>query len=290
MSMKKILLGLLVPTLALMAACGSDDEPAKPSKFQIEPQDMALLTLNATTGELNNACKAQCDFTVDEGTSTADITIHDAFFDARMPYGVNFIISDVRAAAITHNGDDCSFKLSAASATMINPTTGESYAGYEITDVNGHIDTARGIYHVTFTVKTRGASYKVVATSTTLRTAINDKSYENTGELYYEYNLIDLFEAEIYIHNVQFNVGGASSPKLPKIHIPDLVVVPTATGYKLTGDGIIPNNITAGGPVPMSERFVVTNFEATLNVLTGEHHIYFNCMGGEHDGNAPLAL
>ena len=288
--MRKLLFAILLPTMAMLAACGSDDEPVKPVKIEIEPQEMALLTLNATTGNVNHYCKAQCSLTVDEASSTASVTVLGAAFDPRMPRGVDFIVGNVRAAAITHNGDDCSFKLSAASATMLNPTTGEPYDGYEITNVAGHIDTSRGIYNVTFTMNTRGAAYKVVATSTTLRTDVGSDSYDTTGKLYYEYNLLEGLKAEIYIHNVQFSVGGATSPLLPKIHIPDLTVTPTATGYKLTGTGIIPNNITAGGPVPMGERFVVTNFEANLNVVTGAHDIYFNCMGGDHSGNAQLAL
>lgn len=286
--MKKLILAILVPAMALLAACGSDDEPVKPVKVDIEPQEMALLTLNASTGDFNHYCKAQCSLTVDEATSTATVTVLGASFDPRMPHSVDFIVGDVRSTAITHNGDDYSFRLSAASATMLNPTTGEPYSGYEITDVTGNINTSKGLYNITFTVNTRGAAYKVVATSATLRTDVGSDSYETTGKLYYEYNLLDDLKAEVYIHNVQFSVGGASSPLLPKIHIPDLTVTPTATGYKLTGTGIIPNNITAGGPVPMGERFVVTNFEATLNVVTGAHDIYFNCMGGEHAGNASL--
>ncbi len=288
--MKKLAFLLLLPAMALLTACGNDDEPVPAKPILIDKQDMAFLTLNAATGEFNHYCKAQCELSVDADATLATATILGAAFDPRMPHGVDFTIGDVRALSLSRSGDDCSFTLKAASASMLNPSTGEPYSGYEITDIGGHVDTARDIYTITFGVNTRGTGYKVVATSTTLRTDVGTDSYYDTGKLYYQYNLLDNLKAEIYIHNVQFSVGGASSPLLPKIHIPDLTVVPTSTGYKLIGNGIIPNNITAGGPVPMGNRFVVTNFEATLNVITGEHHITFDCMGGNHTGDAALAL
>lgn len=287
--MKKTIYFFAILTTLVLAACGSDDEPTVP--VSVADQNMALLVVNESASTVNYVGGAVYSFDVDAEANTLQVNVQGAKFDSRMPHDVSFLISDVTIAGLTRNGANCSFRFSASTAAMLNPATSEPYSGYEITDVKGFVDTAKGIFTVNYKVVTRGATYTVYSTRNAITTAIADATYDGTSSLYYEYDLdTEAMTADVYIYNVQFSVDGASSPLLPKILIPGVKMIATATGYTLNGDGIIPSNITAGGPVPMGERFVVTNLSATLNLATGAHSIYFNCMGGEHAGNAKLAL
>ena len=87
-------------------------------------------------------------------------------------------------------------------------------------------------------------------------------------------------------------MGGAQSPVLKKISIPDLDVVATLAGLEITGDNIIPiyytgENLDLGTPYP---ALIVTNFHSTLNLRNGDHSIYFNAHGGEHKVDNTLYL
>ena len=136
--------------------------------------------------------------------------------------------------------------------------------------------------------------WKVIVTSSTIRSRIapgND--YTAPTELYYIYKIdITKMKAEVFLHNIQFKIGGASSPVLKKISIPELDVTPTTTGFELSGDNIVPfnysgENLDQATPMP---RMVVTNYSGKIDILEGMHTIYFNSMGGEWDGFSGLYL
>ena len=289
--MKKLFaLSLLTAFVAGLSSCGTD-EPAAYPDVMVDCGKLLTITIDDGNGKFNHLCEASCIITVDPNKNTAQILVRDASFDPRMPFSVSYLIDGVTLTNFKMNGEECSFNLNAAEAQMLNLGTNEPYDGYTITDVKGHIDTFKDITTISYKVNTRGTTYQVVSTDDELRTVISGSEYDNTTELYYEYDLdLETMKADVYIFNVQFAVGDAKSPVLKKICIPGVPFEGTGNGYKLAGTDIIPLNYSGGGAVPMGDRFVVTNFSATLNVTSGSHHIFFNCMGGEHEGSIALAL
>ena len=155
----------------------------------------------------------------------------------------------------------------------------------------GFIDKVNKVFTLRYTVNNK---WKVIVTSSTIRSRIapgND--YTAPTDLYYIYKIdIATMKAEVFLHNIQFKIGEASSPVLKKISIPDLDVTPTVYGFDLSGDNIVPFNFSGenlGQAIPMPPM-VVTNYSGKIDILEGMHTIYFNSMGGEWDGFSGLYL
>lgn len=280
--MKKFLLSLALVIMALPFTSCTNDEPVvqdEPIKETIVGKDLISSVVTIAQDKATYIETADYTFNI-EGTNNdtkMSIEAKDVKFDSRMPVKVSFRLEDIKAICFDNN----TIMFNTAKAKMLK-TTGEEYTGYEITDVQGYIDSKNGVYSLEYVVND---TWRIIVCNSTIRTCVANYDYTASTELYYSYQIdIATMKAEVFIYNVQFQVGDAMSPVLKKISIPGLDVTATATGLELTGDNIVPTyytgaNLDQATPYP---ALIVTNFKSTLNLRYGEHTIFFNCHDGEH--------
>ena len=280
--MKKILLSLaLVATALTFTSCG-DDEPIiqdEPIKETIVGKNLISSVVTIAQNKATYIETADYTFNIEGTKNDAKMSIvaTDVKFDSHMPVKVSFRLEGIKAIYFDNN----TIMFNAAKVKMYK-TTGEEYSGYEITNVQGYIDSKNGVYSLEYVVN---GTWRIIVCNTTIRTCVTNYDYTAPTELYYTYQIdITTMKAEVFIYNVQFQVDNDMSPVLKKISIPGLDVTATATGLELTGDNIVPTyytgaNLDQATPYP---ALIVTNFKSTLNLLNGEHTIFFNCHGGEH--------
>jgi hypothetical protein len=288
--MKKLFLSLaLVATALAFTSCG-DDEPNQYQtlKETVVGQDLINSTITMAQNKATYVETADYTFNIERSEKEAKVSVvaSGVKFDSRMPIEVSFRMEDIK----TLDFDENTISFSAPHVKMYKSALEEEYSGYEITNVEGYIDSKNGVYSLEYIVN---GTWRVLVSNKTIRTIVANNDYTAPTELYYTYQIdIATMKAEVFIYNVQFQVGGAMSPVLKKISVPDLDVTATATGLELTGDNIVPvsysgENLDQPRPMPSMQ---VTNFKSTLNVRNGDHSIYFNCNGGEHHENKKLYL
>ena len=218
--------------------------------------------------------------------ATVEVVANNVKFDSHMPFPVSFAMDKIK----TYKLNDDYVEFQASTVKFLKPGTDEENTRYKLTNVRGYIDKRNKVYTLDYTVND---TWRVLVCNSTISSRVENNLYKSTTELYYTYDIdIATMKAEVFIQNVQFNVGGASSPVLKKISIPNLDVVATSTGFELSGDNIIPNNYSGAEldiPTPMPPM-TVTNYHGTLNIAEGTHSIFFNSMGGEHNNTSPLYL
>lgn len=280
--MKKFLLSLaLVATALAFTSCG-DDEPVvqdEPIKETIVGRGLISSVITIAQNKATYIETADYTFNIERTKNDAKMSIlaNDVKFDSHMPVKVSFLLDDIKAICYDNN----TIMFNATKVKMYK-TTGEEYTGYEITNVQGYIDSKNGVYSFEYVVN---GTWRIIVCNSTIRTCVTNNDYTAPAELYYTYQIdIAAMKAEVFIYNVQFQVGDAMSPVLKKISVPELDVTATATGLELTGDNIVPTyytgaNLDQATPYP---ALAVTNFKSTLNLRNGEHTIFFNCHGGEH--------
>ena len=298
--MKKILLSLaLVATTLAFTSC-TDDEPNQEQsvKETIQGKDLINWTIKAADNTTNYVETADYTFNIERTKNEATVSVlaQGVQFDSHMPFKVSFRMEDIKASSF----DDNFVRFKAESVKFFDPETGEENAKYKLTNVRGYVDKKNNVYSLDYTVN---GTWRVLVCNSTVSSLVTDNNYNATSELYYTYKIdVANRKAEVFIYNVQFQVGGATSPVLKKISIPNLDVEFTTLNYteltdvdditiitdpiiKLTGNEITPNyytgeNLDQATPYP---ALSVTNFNSALCINQGFYTIYFNARGGEHN-------
>ena len=279
--MKHLFLSLALIAIALpFTSCSDDKNEPISTPVTLVGNKMLNATIKIADNSVNYVESANYSFVItpqNNDNPFVKVKASGIKFDSHMPVKVSFDMEDIKAK--TTNDDYIIFE---APTAKIYDTSGNEITNYAITNVKGCIaNTFIGCYALEYTVN---GTWRVMACSNNLLTKVTDNNYDG-NELFYSYALdVDDMKAEVYIFNVQFQVGGASSPTLKKISIPDLDINVTASGIELTGDGIVPTyytgaNLDQATPYP---ALTVTNFKSTLNLRNGDHNIFFNCHDGEH--------
>ena len=298
--MKKILLSLALVATALAFTSCTDDEPNQEQtvKETIQGKDLINWTIKAADNTTNYVETADYTFNIERTKNEATVSVlaQGVQFDSHMPFEVSFRMEDIKASSFDENF----VRFKAESVKFYDPETGEENAKYKLTNVRGYVDKKNNVYSLDYTVN---GTWRVLVCNSTVSSLVTDNNYNATSELYYTYKIdVANRKAEVFIYNVQFQVGGATSPVLKKISIPNLDVEFTTLNYteltdvdditiitdpiiKLTGDNIVPiyytgENLDQATPYP---ALVVTNFNSALCINQGFYTIYFNARGGEHN-------
>jgi len=289
--MKKILLSLALMAMALPFTSCTDDEPTpqeEPVKEAIEGKGLINSTITIAQNKATYIETADYTFNIEHTSKEASVSVvaNNVKFDSHMPYAVSFAIESIKTTTFNEN----TIEFAAESVKFLDAETGEENTRYKLTDVRGYIDKTNEVYSLVYTVN---GTWKVLVTSPTIRSRVANNDYTAPSGIYYIYKIdVATMKAEVFMHNIQFKVGGASSPVLKRISIPDLDVTATSTGFDLSGDNIVPfnysgTNLDQATPMP---PMVVTNYEGKIDLLESMHTIYFNSMGGEWDGFSALYL
>ena len=298
--MKKILLSLALVATALAFASCTNDEPNQEQsvKETIQGKDLINWTIKAADNTTNYVETADYTFNIERTKNEATVSVlaQGVQFDSHMPFKVSFRMEDIKASAF----DDNFVRFKAESVKFFDPETGEENAKYKLTNVRGYVDKKNNVYSLDYTVN---GTWRVLVCNSTVSSLVTDNNYNATSELYYTYKIdVANRKAEVFIYNVQFQVGGATSPVLKKISIPNLDVEFTTLNYteltdvdditiitdpiiKLTGNEITPTyytgeNLDQATPYP---ALSVTNFNSAICINKGFYPISFNARGGEHN-------
>ena len=298
--MNKILLSLALVATALAFTSCTNDEPNQEQsvKETIQGKDLINWTIKAADNTTNYVETADYTFNIERTKNEATVSVlaQGVQFDSHMPFKVSFRMEDIKASSFDENF----VRFKAESVKFYDPETGEENAKYKLTNVRGYVDKKNNVYSLDYTVN---GTWRVLVCNSTVSSLVTDNNYNATSELYYTYKIdVANRKAEVFIYNVQFQVGGATSPVLKKISIPNLDVEFTTLNYteltdvdditiitdpiiKLTGDNIVPiyytgENLDQATPYP---ALVVTNFNSALCINQGFYTIYFNARGGEHN-------
>ena len=298
--MKKFLLSLALVATALAFTSCTDDEPNQEQsvKETIQGKDLINWTIKAADNTTNYVETADYTFNIERTKNEATVSVlaQGVQFDSHMPFKVSFRMEDIKASSF----DDNFVRFKAESVKFFDPETGEENAKYKLTNVRGYVDKKNNVYSLDYTVN---GTWRVLVCNSTVSSLVTDNNYNATSELYYTYKIdVANRKAEVFIYNVQFQVGGATSPVLKKISIPNLDVEFTTLNYteltdvdditiitdpiiKLTGNEITPTyytgeNLDQATPYP---ALSVTNFNSALCINQGFYTIYFNARGGEHN-------
>ena len=298
--MNKILLSLALVATALAFTSCTDDEPNQEQtvKETIQGKDLINWTIKAADNTTNYVETADYTFNIERTKNEATVSVlaQGVQFDSHMPFKVSFRMEDIKASSF----DDNFVRFKAESVKFFDPETGEENAKYKLTNVRGYVDKKNNVYSLDYTVN---GTWRVLVCNSTVSSLVTDNNYNATSELYYTYKIdVANRKAEVFIYNVQFQVGGATSPVLKKISIPNLDVEFTTLNYteltdvdditiitdpiiKLTGNEITPTyytgeNLDQATPYP---ALSVTNFNSALCIAQGFYTIYFNARGGEHN-------
>lgn len=288
--MKKFILSLALMALALPFTSCTNDEPIQdePVKETLTCKGLINSTITIKSNTVNYIETADYIFNIEytKDEATVSVIAQGVKFDSHMPVKVSFRMEDIKVKGFEENA----IAFGAASVKFFNPETGEENTNYTLTDVRGYIDKKNEVFTLTYIVN---GTWRVQVTSPTIRSYVANNDYTAPTETYYIYKIdIEKMKAEVFLHNVQFKVGGASSPVLKKISIPDLDVTPTATGFDLSGNNIVPYNYSGENldqAIPMPPM-VVTNFNSKIDIGYYVHTIFFNCMGGEWNDKSLLYL
>ena len=298
--MNKILLSLALVATALAFTSCTDDEPNQEQtvKETIQGKDLINWTIKAADNTTNYVETADYTFNIERTKNEATVSVlaQGVQFDSHMPFKVSFRMEDIKASSFDENF----VRFKAESVKFFDPETGEENAKYKLTNVRGYVDKKNNVYSLDYTVN---GTWRVLVCNSTVSSLVTDNNYNATSELYYTYKIdVANRKAEVFIYNVQFQVGGATSPVLKKISIPNLDVEFTTLNYteltdvdditiitdpiiKLTGNEITPTyytgeNLDQATPYP---ALSVTNFNSALCIAQGFYTIYFNARGGEHN-------
>ena len=298
--MKKFLLSLALVATALAFTSCTDDEPNQEQtvKETIQGKDLINWTIKAADNTTNYVETADYTFNIERTKNEATVSVlaQGVQFDSHMPFKVSFRMEDIKASSFDENF----VRFKAESVKFFDPETGEENAKYKLTNVRGYVDKKNNVYSLDYTVN---GTWRVLVCNSTVSSLVTDNNYNATSELYYTYKIdVANRKAEVFIYNVQFQVGGATSPVLKKISIPNLDVEFTTLNYteltdvdditiitdpiiKLTGNDITPTyytgeNLDQATPYP---ALSVTNFNSALCIAQGFYTIYFNARGGEHN-------
>lgn len=298
--MKKFLLSLALVATALAFTSCTNDEPNQEQsvKETIQGKDLINWTIKAADNTTNYVETADYTFNIERTKNEATVSVlaQGVQFDSHMPFEVSFRMEDIKASSFDENF----VRFKAESVKFYDPETGEENAKYKLTNVRGYVDKKNNVYSLDYTVN---GTWRVLVCNSTVSTLVTDNNYNATSELYYTYKIdVATRKAEVFIYNVQFQVGGATSPVLKKISIPNLDVEFTTLNYteltdvdditiitdpiiKLTGNEITPTyytgeNLDQATPYP---ALSVTNFNSALCIAQGFYTIYFNARGGEHN-------
>lgn len=286
-------------TALAFTSCG-DDEPNQEQtvKETIQGKDLINWTIKAADNTTNYVETADYTFNIERTKNEATVSVlaQGVQFDSHMPFKVSFRMEDIKASSFDENF----VRFKAESVKFFDPETGEENAKYKLTNVRGYVDKKNNVYSLDYTVN---GTWRVLVCNSTVSSLVTDNNYNATSELYYTYKIdVANRKAEVFIYNVQFQVGGATSPVLKKISIPNLDVEFTTLNYteltdvdditiitdpiiKLTGNEITPTyytgeNLDQATPYP---ALSVTNFNSALCIAQGFYTIYFNARGGEHN-------
>ena len=298
--MNKFLLSLALVATALAFTSCTNDEPNQEQsvKETIQGKDLINWTIKAADNSTNYVETADYTFNIERTKNEATVSVlaQGVQFDSHMPFEVSFRMEDIKASSFDENF----VRFKAESVKFYDPETGEENAKYKLTNVRGYVDKKNNVYSLDYTVN---GTWRVLVCNSTVSSLVTDNNYNATSELYYTYKIdVANRKAEVFIYNVQFQVGGATSPVLKKISIPNLDVEFTTLNYteltdvdditiitdpiiKLTGNEITPTYYTGedldqATPYP---ALSVTNFNSALCINQGFYTIYFNARGGEHN-------
>jgi hypothetical protein len=262
--MKKYLSLFLIALALIMASCSNDND----ENYATMTTDMINRVTLVSTGS-TGMYAGTYQFYLDFANAKTNITVTTKFA-AQMPE-VTFMVKDLPLTASSSTG----YSFTASSVTPVD-ASGTAVSGYTITNLKGQI--LDGVVKLQYTVN---GTFQVQATSnklayTTANTTVTDtldatKIYKNT-EMQYGI-IIDAAKdsAVLYLANAKFD---ANMPVQSTMTFPHLVATPTATGYILTGNNIVP---TISG-VPF-KSYLITNFLANLYYDSDKATISFECAG-----------
>ncbi len=293
--MRKLFNSLLLAAMALtLPACGSDEPNPTPDRktFNLELDDMVTFTFNLADQSVNHLCEADYDligisYNAEGSQLMKMIKVEDINFDPRMPVNISMNLT----------GD-----FSKAEFAVINPPSYSSISSFYLT---GNIPNVRDIPLVDAAGTPTESRYKVsnleaefnemfnVATIAytvgdnqwrvvSMSNTIVSRSIVSTDQPSYELMLdVDKMTGELFLNNVQFEVGGVKSPVLKRISIPGITLSTTKGGLMATGNNIVPNYYMNGEPTPYPQ-LTVTNFVCYFNILDEKMDLSFDAHGGNY--------
>ncbi len=267
--------------LALATACGSDNDEPKPDRIEkVSMAGVVTKTVAGTTG-LPFDVNSSLDFTINYTAKTVDVMARGLRFSVHQPVTVDLNFEGCKATF----ADDRHFTIAGTGFTPMD--------GYTVNDVSGTVDLALNTVILKYQVVSTRSTSQIYAFSPVLYSELphGEANYGTTSESYYkfQYSIDDAGAAvgNIRIYNISFTEG---MPKLAEIRIPidgdGTVIVPTTTGYHVTGTGIVPYYTQGGAEVPMASR-TINDLDVTIDVAARTYNVEFDCYGMhvKHSGN-----
>ena len=193
---------------ALAFTSCTDDEPNQEQtvKETIQGKDLINWTIKAADNTTNYVETADYTFNIERTKNEATVSVlaQGVQFDSHMPFKVSFRMEDIKASSF----DDNFVRFKAESVKFFDPETGEENAKYKLTNVRGYVDKKNNVYSLDYTVN---GTWRVLVCNSTVSSLVTDNNYNATSELYYTYKIdVANRKAEVFIYNVQFQVGGAT--------------------------------------------------------------------------------
>lgn len=282
-------------------SCGGDepDDPAKIGTYTFK--DLLTFTLNIGDYSVNNLSLA--DYTLVDlaipsskanGKRLGMIKVQNVTFDPRMPQISFNVSSDFNAYSNfelhkTYQSMIYGYLTNVPSLYMVDDNGNQIESRYKVSDLTAMVDEQYGVTTVAYTVGDN--QWRVVSISGTVISKTFTQLDDNNNPTAYKVALNTTnMTAELFLFNVQFEVDGMKSPVLKKISIPGLKIEKTNYGLLLTGNDITPNYYMNDQPTPYPS-LNVTDFTATINVLSAKMSLNFDCHGGNYyDTEIPLYL
>ena len=275
----------LVALAAMMmgvASC-SDDGPVSEDKFSFGVND--LMTKTVTGDNFFDYAGSKLRFDLNFLADTACLQVLDTKFSSRQPVTVNLLFDGMK---INYSARD-RYTLTASSYNVMD---------YQVKDIRCNADLSNKMFYLLYTVVSERATSQVYVYPTTILSALADDNldYAKATETFFTFNWgltsEGEFQGSTMLHNVQFQIGESSSPKIPSIRIPydeHSTVTSTTTGYTIEGTGITGLLLQGTTEVPF-DRSTIDDLKIEVDVVNKSYSIYFKCMGGEYENSGRLYL
>ena len=282
--MKKMMTLMALAAMMLGAASCGDDSPVREDKLTFGASD--LMTKTVTGDNFFDYAGSKLRFDLNYLADTACLQVLDTKFAARQPVTVNLLFNGMK---ISYDARD-RYTLTGTSYDVMD--------GYQVNNIRAHANLSLNTYYLTYDVVTPRATSKVYVYPEMILSALaNDNlDYGTTTETFFTFDCeLDedgAYDGDVALHNVQFSIGEASSPKFNLIRIPydeHVTISGTATGYVVEGTGITGKYLQGNVEVPF-DRSTIDDLRIEVNVVNKSYSIRFKCMGGEFISDGRLYL
>ncbi len=280
--MKKIMTLVALAAMMMGVASCSDDGPVREDKLSYGVTD--LMTKTVTGDTYFDYAGSKLRFDLNYLADTACLRVLDTKFAERQPVTVNLLFDGMK---INYSARD-RYTLTGTSYNVMD---------YQVKDISCNVNMSNKMFYLTYTVVSERATSQVYVYPSTILSALADDNldYANANETFYTFkcnmNNEGGYEGSVMLHNVQFQLGESSSPKMT-IRIPydeHSTVTGTATGYTIEGTGITGFWLQGTTEVPF-DRSTVDDLKIEVDVVNKSYSIYFKCMGGEYNAEGKLYL